>query len=177
MKLPCGFAYLHSWLAQRRARHRVRRAVLHAEALIHVYGRALGDAVESASLVTDPKYAVSIGGNTFVTGHPVESASLVTDLKYLPASKDALETALLIAMHAQSDPRQISLMKAGYLLLSQFQPGVGDVVVTFQPRSIPDDPVALAQAVSELMPEYMRWQDAMRQEEEQLAAELSRAGF
>lgn len=151
MKLPCGFAYLHSWLAQWRARHRVRRAVLHAEALIHVYGRALGDAVESASFVTD--------------------------LKYLPASKDALKTALLIAMHAQSDPRQISLMKAGYLLLSQFQPGVVDVVVTFRPPSIPDDPVAVAQAVSELMPEYMRWQDAMRQEEEQLAAELSRAGF
>jgi hypothetical protein len=70
MKLPRGFTYLRSLFAKRRAHRVVRRALPHAEALVQAYGRAL---VEAA-----------------------ESGSLVTDVKYLPAPKDALKTALLL---------------------------------------------------------------------------------
>ena len=151
MKLPRGFAYLWSLLAKWRARRIVRQAVPHAKTLVQAYGRAL---VETA-----------------------ESGSLVTDVKYLPAPKDALKTALLLAMHAETDPRQISMMTVGYLSLSTFQPGVSDVRVTLQPPSISDDPMELARTILEREPEYTRWLDVMRQEDEQLAAELRRAGF
>ena len=151
MKLPRGFASLWSLLDKWRARRLVRRALPHAEALVQAYGRAL---VEAA-----------------------ESGSLVTNVKYLPAPMDALKTALLLAMHAESDPWQISMMKVGYLSLSTFQPGVGDVRVTLQPPSIPDDPMELARAILEREPEYTRWLDVMRQEDEQLAGELACAGF
>jgi hypothetical protein len=49
--------------------------------------------------------------------------------------------------------------------------------VTMQPPSIPDDPMELARAILEREPEYTRWSDVVRQEEEQLDAELGRAGF
>jgi hypothetical protein len=68
-------------------------------------------------------------------------------------------------------------MKIGYLSLSTFQPRVGDVRVTLQPPSIPDDPMELARAILEREPEYTRWLDVMRQEDEQLAGELAPAGF
>jgi hypothetical protein len=69
------------------------------------------------------------------------------------------------------------MMKVGYLSLSSFQPGVGDVPVPLQPPLIPDDPMGLARAILAREAEYRRWLDVMRQENEQLAGELARAGF
>jgi hypothetical protein len=78
MKLPRGFASLWSLLDKWRARRLVRRALPHAEALVQAYGRAL---VEAA-----------------------ESGSLVTDVNHLPATKDAIKAALLLAMHVDQTP-------------------------------------------------------------------------
>lgn len=49
----------------------------------------------------------------------------VVDADRLPAPKDKIKAALLVALHATQDPRMREQLKVAYIELSSFQPGVG----------------------------------------------------
>lgn len=55
--------------------------------------------------------------------------SIVVDQDRLPAPKDKIKTALLVALHTIRDPHMREQLKISYLELSTFQPGVGNAPV------------------------------------------------
>lgn len=117
-------------------------------------------------------------------GAALEAAAKATvvDAKRLPASKEKIKSALLVALHATQDHGMREQLKVAYMELSSFQPGVGGFPVAFDLSNIPDanDPEAIrgtAQSIVERGPEVERWSTIASQERDQLVEELKNAGF
>jgi hypothetical protein len=146
-------------LAKRLTERSDRRTWDDSTALVHAYGAAL-----EATAATN---------------------SIVVDQKHLPAPKDQIKAALLVALHTTQDPQMREHLKIGYLSLAAFHPGVGDAQVSLGGINLPPIPdpndhegiVALARAEAETAPEAERWRDISFKEHLQLAVELDRAGF
>jgi len=137
-----------------RLEHRAARQAV--ESLVHAYGAAL-----------------EAFGTT--------KNCIVADCDRLPAPKERIKAALLVALAATQDRDMREHLKVAYVELSNFQPGVGSSPVTVDfPRADPNDHeaiVAAARAVAERGPEVQRWMEIAADEASRLAEELRRAGF
>jgi len=109
------------------------------------------------------------------------SASIVTDLNELPCSKEAIKSALIVAMNEKHiDPVQRKYLATGYLRLADFQTGVGDRVIGIDVSTIDIDKEnvdALANQVAQSRQEFDSWKPIVEEEQKKLLDELKEAGF
>ena len=103
----------------------------------------------------------------------------IADESKLPFPKSGIKQAILYALKVSQQPTQKQVLKAAYLKLADFQPGVGSKNVGFDlsgvdtSRLTQDDLLALANDMESS-------QDLLahaRAEAEQLTAELAAAGY
>ena len=57
------------------------------------------------------------------------AGSVVSDVDRLPASKDTMRAAILTVIHATDDETLREQLEGAYVMLAEFQPGVGSRVV------------------------------------------------
>jgi hypothetical protein len=108
--------------------------------------------------------------------------AVVVDSNRLPAPKEKIKSALLVALQATQDPKMREQLKLGYVEISMFQPGVGSSPVACPIPSVPDPNsheaiLAAAQSVAEAGAEVERWSAIASEERDRLVEELKRAGF
>ena len=72
------------------------------------------------------------------------NGGLFMDEKWLPLDKAAMKTAFKIALTAERDGQRIDWLKTGWLLLADFQPGIGDTPISLppMPEKLTDESVA-----------------------------------
>jgi len=109
------------------------------------------------------------------------SASIVTDLNELPCSKEAIKSALIVAMNEKHiDPVQRRSLATGYLQLADFQTDVGDRLIGINVSTIDidkEDVDALVKQVTQSRQEFDSWKPLVEEEQKQLQDELKEAGF
>lgn len=129
---------IRQWLEQRRQRKQTAELVSGANAVIARMGALLE-------------------GNS----------GLFMDECRLPLSKAAMKAAFKIAMTVEHDPARFDWLKTGWILLADFQPGIGDTPLSLPP--MPEKPT------DEFMAELQRYTTMTKtvaNESQTLAAEL-----
>jgi hypothetical protein len=90
------------------------------------------------------------------------------DETWLPLDKSGMKTVLKIAIAAENDSKKREWLKVGWLLLSQFQPNIGQTPVRFASSSPLPSPEEM-----EALSRYVQISERARVEEEQNVAELN----
>lgn len=97
------------------------------------------------------------------------------DVRKLPSTKERIKAAIRLAFQHSPDSTQKEILKAAYLDLADFQPGIGEhgagfVVAEHELQT--KDRANLAQLISKRGDELNRWRPIVEAERKQLAAEL-----
>ena len=66
------------------------------------------------------------------------------DESWLPLAKPAMKTAFKIAIAAETNPERIEWLKAGWILLADFQPGIGNTPLSSPPMPSKPTPEFMA---------------------------------
>lgn len=98
----------------------------------------------------------------------------IIDTSKLPHPKESLKHALVMCIGSGSDPRLEEHLKAGYLMLSAFQPEVGDVGLgtDFAALELDGDVLDIAEQLERDEAEVETWRLDVRRELEQLKQDL-----
>ena len=102
----------------------------------------------------------------------------IADASKLPHSKPIIKQALITLLKTNKDPQMIEHLKSSYWLLADWQDGVGQTNIGFDPSSIDitADPVELAKQLS-AQSGNKEWTEKADKERQQLRAELGDLGY
>lgn len=103
----------------------------------------------------------------------------ILDAGSLPDPKELIKQALILALLLETDPKQREMLKGGYIMLSDWQEGVGDEPVGLDvPRmELNADPKELAKRIHDPLDRMIKWQAVAKKEREALKSELQRLGL
>lgn len=98
----------------------------------------------------------------------------ILDASRLPHSKESLKSALLMCIGNSHDERLEEHLKAGYLMLSAFQPGVGeqDIGTDFASLDLEQDPLNVATSIEADEQRVRPWRQRVQEELELLKDDL-----
>ena len=98
----------------------------------------------------------------------------IADTTALPHAKDAMKKALLLCIASSNGPRMEEHLKAGYLMLSAYQSGVGEEMlgVRFAELDLEDDPAEVAAVINARSGDARKWDSQVRAELQQLQQDL-----
>lgn len=98
----------------------------------------------------------------------------VADAALLPHPKAELQSALMLCLGNNSDPRLAEHLRHGYLMLSAWQDNVGEQVVgmDFAALDLESDPLDTATRLEQQSEAVKRWQGIVEQEQAVLRSEL-----
>ena len=98
----------------------------------------------------------------------------ILDVTKLPHDKERLKSALLACISHSHDERLEEHLKAGYLMLSAFQPGVGeqDIGTDFASLDLDEDPLDVATRIELEEERSLAWRHRVQDELEQLKDDL-----
>ena len=101
----------------------------------------------------------------YLENSPVMPGGIV-DASRLPHSKEELKSSLLQCIGNSSDPRLGEHLKSGYLMLSAFQSGVGEVALgtDFATLDLEQDPLTIATRVEQDSELVSPWQRQVQNE-------------
>ena len=102
----------------------------------------------------------------------------LADERQLPHRKLNIKDALSVCINASSDPELIGHLKNGYLMLSAWQPGVGDsdIGVDFASLNLEADPLDVAEQIQRQSEVKHLWDPLIQAEQTELALELRALG-
>jgi len=131
----------------------------------------------NGSLDTDFVRVVQAYGKLLETSSPVPGT--VADVKKLPYPKLVIKKALVTAMRSTDDPKMKEHLKVGYIQLSDWQEGVGeiDLGLNMSALDMTQDTQSLAQAVLEQSSGSEKWTAIAQEEREALMKELQEMGL
>ncbi len=104
----------------------------------------------------------------------------VADVSQLPYPKAKIKRAILIGLGAVQDIQQKEMLKVGFMLLADFQEGVGEKNIGLdisKPYAGKADIDELAQQVLKQTEGSGKWQRVVQEEQEALKNELQKAGY
>jgi hypothetical protein len=136
------------------------------------------------SLVSSPQaskvdflHIVQTYAKTMETATPVPGT--VADTKELPYSKLDIKNAIIKALLSTDDPQTKEHLKVGYVMLSDWQEGVGETNQGIDTTSLDMslDAVSLAQSVLEQSNGSNKWLAMARNEQDVLKRELEELGL
>jgi hypothetical protein len=111
-----------------------------------------------------------------LTAHS-ESGSAVSDISRLPAPKDTMRAVLIAAISAAEDKAFREQLKGAYVMLAEFQPGVGSPVIKIDTdASRSGDIREHAARVATQADLYLKWSARVTPEMEQLQKDLAALG-
>lgn len=133
---------------------------------------------------TDAQRLVAAAGDLVAAyGEALEaqanSGSMFSDTSALPVKKETIKAALKLLIRVNTDTQKREQLRAAYLMLANFQPGVGDQILTLdagEPPPIDGDIQAYAAGVVEQMDRLQVWQAKAGVEMDALQAELQAEG-
>ncbi|SPE27218.1 hypothetical protein SBBP1_400006 [Burkholderiales bacterium] len=105
----------------------------------------------------------------------------IADVQGLPHPKERIKQALALLLGASDDPQFREQLKSSYLLLADWQEGVGHEMVGLRPetdangRAAEDREAPASQSAA--WEEWERWRPKVLQEERALKAELQQLGL
>lgn len=128
--------------------------------------------VETPKKITkEGLYAVAAAYGLALEKHAA-SGSLVSDESKLPMPKPMLRIALLGLIRLEKDAKQREQLKAAYLMLADFQPGVGTAAVRISGVSTSGDIQAEAARIADEAGEFSKWGAMSLAEMENLKKDL-----
>lgn len=101
------------------------------------------------------------------------TGSVVYDESTLPVPKEDLRKALLMLIASVRDTQSRDQLKAGYLMLADFQAGVGSRTIKIDPLDLTADPQAVAAKVAKQAEEVAHWQQVSAAEVARLRENLA----
>jgi len=103
----------------------------------------------------------------------------VMDAGSLPHPKERIKQALILALLLETDPKQREVLKSGYIMLSDWQEGVGDepVGLDVTKMDLNADPKELAKRIHDPLDRMIKWQAVAKEEREALKSELQKLGL
>jgi hypothetical protein len=103
----------------------------------------------------------------------------VMDAGSLPHPKELIKQALILALRLETDPKQREALKSGYIMLSDWQEGVGDepVGLDVTKMDLNADPIELAKRIHDPLDRLNKWQAVAKEEREALKSELQELGL
>lgn len=98
----------------------------------------------------------------------------IADTTALPHAKDAMKKALLLCIANSSEPRMEEHLKAGYLMLSAYQSGVGEQMlgVKFTELDLEADPLEISVLINTRGNEARKWESQVQAELHELQQDL-----
>jgi hypothetical protein len=101
------------------------------------------------------------------------------DAGSLPHPKELIKQALILALLLETDPKQREVLKGGYIMLSDWQEGVGDepVGLDVTKMDLNADPKELAKRIHDPVHRLIKWQAVAKEEREALKSELQKLGL
>lgn len=106
------------------------------------------------------------------------SGSAVSDVSKLPAPKDTMRTALFAAISVAEDKVLREQLKGAYVMLADFQPGVGAHVIKIETDlNSSADIREIAARVAAQGEVFLQWMARVTPEAERLRKDLADAGF
>jgi len=110
-----------------------------------------------------------------------EGHGCIADVQALPHSKERIKQALVLLLGATDDAQFREQLKSSYLLLADWQQGVGDAMVGIAPTADTQgrcaEEGAATSTQSAAWEEWERWRPKVLQEERALKAELQQLGL
>jgi hypothetical protein len=102
----------------------------------------------------------------------------IADETRLPHSKLHIKNALGVCINAANEPGLIGHLKNGYLMLSAWQPGVGENIigVDFSNLDLEADPQVVAESIQLQSAHRDQWNPLIEAEQASLASELRTLG-
>ena len=107
------------------------------------------------------------------------SGSMFSDTSALPAEKETIKAALKLLLRVSTDSQKSEQLRAAYLMLADFQPGIGDQILALdvgEPPPHDGDVQGYAARVVEQMDNLQMWQTKAGAELDVLLAELQAEG-
>ena len=106
---------------------------------------------------------------------------IVTDAANLPYRKELIKQALILELILSTDAKDRELLKVGYISLVKWQEGVGELPIEWDiPKAIRDangDSTGLAKRIGPDLDRVIKWQHAMKEEQDILVSELQKLGL
>lgn len=103
----------------------------------------------------------------------------VADVRNLPHSKERIKQALVFALRLSKEPQMREQMKIGYILLADWQEGVGNetVGIDFTKLDLNADPLDVAKRIASQGSAMEKWMPLVKAEQETLKLELQKLGL
>jgi len=110
-----------------------------------------------------------------ILGSGAPAPGCVADTSKLPYPKETIKAALIMALKLTEDPQTKGHLKGGYLDLSNWQEGVGDIDQGFNVSALDKniDPQSMAEIIVEQTTSSEKWTTMAQKEYETLLQELS----
>lgn len=107
------------------------------------------------------------------------SLGCVADERKLPDSKERIKKALLLFLAEEDDEQAREHLKTGYILLANFQPGVGEenVGIHVTNKDMAGSPESERTKVVTQSDVYEKWQPIVDKEFEELVNDLRKLGY
>ena len=101
------------------------------------------------------------------------------DAGSLPHPKELIKQALILALRLETDPKQREVLKGGYIMLSDWQEGVGDqpVGLDVTKMDLNADPKELAKRIHDPLERCVKWAAVAKGEREALKSDLQKLGL
>jgi hypothetical protein len=105
--------------------------------------------------------------------------NVVRDIRNLPHPKEHIKQALILSLLLNTDPKGREILKVAYILLADWQEGVGNIPVGLDMTGVNlnGDPIELAERVAEPLRRMVKWQPVVNEEQEVLKSELQKLGL
>ena len=126
---------------------------------------------EAAERIVNDYSAALLGPSAPVAG-------CVADVRHLPHSKERIKQALLFALSATKEPQMRDALKSGFLMLADWQAGVGSGPVGLDLTGMDpnSDFVEMAKLISSQGTALEKWIPVVEAERRALASDLQKLG-
>lgn len=111
------------------------------------------------------------------SGTNLPGPGCVADVRHLPHPKERIKRAVRSVLVVSTDPQLRNALANGYLLLADWQVGVGDRVVGMDPKKWVGDIDAQAKIVLDQTSAMEKWNAVVEAEAESLRSDLKQLGI